>query len=535
MGFKVWECMVCGFIYNEIEGCIEEGIAPGTRWEDIPDDWYCPDCGVAKREFVMQERSAFAAETLDKPLNNKPTVSESLSTTDTASISYKQWQCIVCGFIYNEAKGWPEEGIVAGTLWKDVPDDWLCPDCGVGKSDFSMMELSERAESVVPQNHSLDLSRKPIVIIGTGLAAYHTVREFRQHDQQTPVVMISEDDGSYYSKPLLSSALSAGQTPEELVSNYAHEMAKTLNIDIHIFSSVSNVDTEAKTVFFDGGVLEYSQLVFATGAKPKQLPLQGTAAHRVYTINNLQDYKRFRAAIVTKQTVLIMGAGLIGSEYANDLVQAGFNVHVVEPANSVLANLLPGPASKAVQRSLESAGVNYYLGVTVNVIDQADNGGITVRLSNGHTVFVEAVLSATGVSPNIGLAQQAGLKTNIGLVVDSQLRTSAADVYAIGDCAEVNGHIKFYIAPLMHCASVLAHVLAAKNSNVNYGHMPIVIKTPLCPVVLCLPNDIEGGHWVCDESGKNISARFIQNEQLKGFALTGTSVGEKNLWLKKLQ
>ncbi|AQZ94177.1 rubredoxin [Halopseudomonas phragmitis] len=53
----------------------------------------------------------------------------------------KKWQCIVCGFIYDEAEGWPDEGVAPGTRWEDVPADWQCPDCGVGKEDFEMIEI----------------------------------------------------------------------------------------------------------------------------------------------------------------------------------------------------------------------------------------------------------------------------------------------------------------------------------------------------------------------------------------------------------
>ncbi|QKW09793.1 rubredoxin [Streptomyces sp. NA04227] len=54
----------------------------------------------------------------------------------------KKWQCLVCGFIYDEAEGWPEEGIAPGTRWEDIPDDWSCPDCGAAKADFEMTEVT---------------------------------------------------------------------------------------------------------------------------------------------------------------------------------------------------------------------------------------------------------------------------------------------------------------------------------------------------------------------------------------------------------
>ena len=83
-----------------------------------------------------------------------------------------KWECIVCGFIYDEAKGWPEDGIAPGTRWEDVPEDWLCPDCGVGKEDFERLAESPVEETPHHADADADPAQAPVVIIGTGLAGY---------------------------------------------------------------------------------------------------------------------------------------------------------------------------------------------------------------------------------------------------------------------------------------------------------------------------------------------------------------------------
>ena len=102
----------------------------------------------------------------------------------------KRWQCSVCGFIYDETQGLPEAGIAPGTRWADIPDIWVCPDCGAPKSDFAMVEIDLAA----------GVDRRPIVIVGTGLGGYSVAREFRKLDAETPVLILTADDGRYFSE-----------------------------------------------------------------------------------------------------------------------------------------------------------------------------------------------------------------------------------------------------------------------------------------------------------------------------------------------
>ena len=146
---KKWECIVCGWIYDEEKGWPEDGIAAGTRWEDVPEDWLCPDCGVGKQDFEMVEVAGAAspaaapivAAAVATATTQVGTTPKAVSSPTAVSGDFRVWECIVCGWLYDEAKGWPEDGIAAGTRWEDVPVDWLCPDCGVGKEDFEMIEI----------------------------------------------------------------------------------------------------------------------------------------------------------------------------------------------------------------------------------------------------------------------------------------------------------------------------------------------------------------------------------------------------------
>ncbi len=535
MAYQIWECLVCGWQYDESKGLPEEGIAPGTRWDDVPEDWLCPDCGVGKADFEMvavaQAAEPVAAQTT-QPVAQVAPVAVASDSSSLAS-AYQIWECLVCGWQYDESKGLPEEGIAAGTRWDDIPDDWLCPDCGVGKADFEMVAVAEvapptAAAQAQAEEPAIDESIDPIVIIGTGLAGYTLLKELRQAGSRTPVVMLTTDDGGFYSKPMLSAAMGQGKQPGQLITATASEMAEKYSAKVKIYTRATSIDKAAKTVHCDDGdSFNYSDLVFATGARCIEPPLQGSGSGRVYAVNNLQDYLRFRTSLAGVRKVLVIGGGLIGCEYANDLTKAGYQVELVEAAPRLLANLLPEQASAALLTAMQAAGINCHFDTVADSIEQ-HGSGVSAQLTNGTAVEADIVLSAIGVRPDLSLAQAADIDCARGIVTDRALQTSAANVYALGDCAEVDGQLLFYIAPLNDSAKALAATLSGQPSQVCYGVMPVVIKTPLCPISLVVPpRDIEG-EWVIEGEGENIAARFIDADGTQwGFALTGTATSQR--------
>jgi rubredoxin-NAD+ reductase len=172
----------------------------------------------------------------------------------------------------------------------------------------------------------------PIVIIGSGLAGYNAARELRKLDQQTPLAVISADSAHFYSKPMLSNSLAFNKTPESIPINTPEQMASQLNAVIRAHTRVTALDPAQHAGRIGDETVNYSKLVLALGAHQIRLALAGSAAERVMTVNNLEDYARFRAAIEGKQSVAVIGAGLIGCEFANDLAAAGYRVGVVDIA-----------------------------------------------------------------------------------------------------------------------------------------------------------------------------------------------------------
>lgn len=175
------------------------------------------------------------------------------------------------------------------------------------------------------------MSQQPVVLIGSGLAGYGVARELRKLNSEIPITMLSADHGGFYSKPMLSNAIATGKTPESILNSSAAQMANQLHITIRPDTRVSVIDSAQKAVVLENGEhLTYGQLVLAMGADQIRLPLQGDGVADVLTVNDLDDYSHFRAALEGKKQIAILGAGLIGCEFANDLVGAGYEVHVID-------------------------------------------------------------------------------------------------------------------------------------------------------------------------------------------------------------
>lgn len=370
---------------------------------------------------------------------------------------------------------------------------------------------------------------KPIVIIGSGLAGYTLVRELRKVDKETPVMLITGDEGDFYSKPMLSTALAQNRTAAQLVTTAADAMATQLGVSLLKNVTVEAIDREAGEVVTSAGRFEYGNLVLALGADPIRIPLGGDAAGEVLSVNDLADYGRFRERLDNAGSVAILGAGLIGCEFANDLLAHGKQVQVFDPAERPLASLLPVDASADVQAGLSAAGVHWHLGRSARAVDRiADGAGYRLTLDDGTTADADLVLSAVGLRPRTALAQAAGLKVGRGIVVDEFMRTSDPAIFALGDCAQFGDQVLPYVLPIMHAARGIVLGLKGEPVAVKFPCMPVVVKTPACKIVTApVARDAEGS-WHTDGEPGNLKMTFQDpGGRLLGFALTGAATGER--------
>ncbi len=373
------------------------------------------------------------------------------------------------------------------------------------------------------------MNHQSVVIIGSGLAGYAVARELRKLNTEIPIIMLSADHGGFYSKPMLSNALATGKTPASIMTSDVALISSQLKITIRPFTRVNTIDQSSSSVLLENGEnLSYSHLVLALGADPIRLPLSGDAVDEVLSVNDLDDYRRFREALEDKKEIAILGAGLIGCEFANDLAIAGYQVHVIDISAHPLGRLLPEEGGKYLQDKLAAVGIRFHLKFKVQRIERI---GSRYRLifEEGQMIEADLVLSAIGLRPRTQLAEAAGIYVNHGVVTNRYLQTESTNIFALGDCAEVEGKVLPFVMPISHAARALAATVIGTPTPVHYPPMPVFVKTPACPIVVSPPDPIVIGEWQIDANPDGVKALFQDMAgNLHGFALLGAATKEKN-------
>ncbi|AVM53793.1 NADPH-dependent 2,4-dienoyl-CoA reductase/sulfur reductase-like enzyme [Bacteroides zoogleoformans] len=225
------------------------------------------------------------------------------------------------------------------------------------------------------------------------------------------------------------------QTPEAF--------GKRFRIDVRVKNEVLAINAKAKTLTIrnaDGKEYEeaYDKLLLSPGANPVKPPLEGIDSEGIFTLRNVEDTDQIKAYVTGKQVkrAVVVGAGFIGLEMAENLHHAGIAVSVVEMGNQVMAPIDFSMAAYIHQHLIQK-GVSLYLEEGVTHFQRTEQG-IIVYLKSGKTIAADMVLLSIGVRPATALAQQAGLKLGEtgGIWVDEHLETSEKDIYAVGDAIE---------------------------------------------------------------------------------------------------
>ncbi|MCU4569169.1 rubredoxin reductase RubB [Acinetobacter ursingii] len=382
----------------------------------------------------------------------------------------------------------------------------------------------------------------PIVIIGSGMAGYTLAREFRKLNPDHELLMICADDAVNYAKPTLSNALVGNKAPEQIQLGDAEKMSTQLNMQIQTHTWVKEIHADRHELVTekDGQqqIQPYSKLVLAVGANPIRLAIAGDGSDDIHVVNSLIDYRAFRENLAqcNDKRVVILGAGLIGCEFANDLQNTDHDVTVIDLSPRPLGRLLPAQVAEAFQQNLEQSGIRFVLSTTVEKVTKINDGqDYAVTLANGQTLVADIVLSAIGLQPNISLAKTAEIQTSRGVITNSLLETNQTDIFAIGDCAEVNGTLLPYVMPIMQQARALAKTLTGQTTSVHYPAMPVAVKTPAAPLtVLPAPVDVDV-NWETEELEDGMLAKASDAEgTLRGFVLLGPTAAKQRLTLTKL-
>ena len=371
-----------------------------------------------------------------------------------------------------------------------------------------------------------------ILIIGSGFAARQLVKNLRKQNANIPLTLIAADSMDEYNKPDLSHVISLGQSADEMTRQTAGEFAEQYQLSLFPNTRITAIDAQAHTVSSGDKQWHYDKLVLATGASSAVPPVPGHEL--MLTLNGQQEYRACEGRLRDAQRVLIVGGGLIGCELAMDFCRAGKAVTVVDNAASVLASLMPPEVSSRLQHTLTEMGVHLLLNSQLQSLEQQSHG-IRATFDRQRTLEADVVVAAAGLRPETTLARCAGVEVNRGVKVDRSLQTSQPDIWALGDCAEIDGQLMPYLQPIQLSAMALAKSLLGNATPVNLPPMLVKIKTPALPMQLAGETRRRDLQWHITADTEGMVARGSDaTGALRAFAVSEARMPEAFGLLKSL-
>ena len=308
--------------------------------------------------------------------------------------------------------------------------------------------------------------RQKLVVIGNGMAPGRALeRLFELAPEAYDVTIFNAEPRVNYDRIMLSPVLSGEKTFEEIVI-HGDGWYVERGITLYKGHRVVEIDREAKTVRSEQGVVEaYDKLIIATGSLPFILPVPGHDLAGVLTYRDLDDVHAMLLAARSGGRAVVIGGGLLGLEAAAGLKEQGMDVTVLHLMPTLMERQLDPAAGHLLQKAVEARGIKVMTKANTKAVIGTDirlgpARVEAVELDNGTRLAADLVVMAIGIRPNTALAKDAGIACNRGIIVDAGLRTSDPDIFALGECVEVEGQVFGLVAPLYEMAGVAAAHLA---------------------------------------------------------------------------
>ncbi|CAN6959637.1 MULTISPECIES: FAD-dependent oxidoreductase [Psychrobacter] len=353
--------------------------------------------------------------------------------------------------------------------------------------------MSVENSSVVASNPSAG-----IVIVGAGLAGWHVIDAIRTKDKDIPITLITADNGDRYHKPMLTMAISQKKSAADLVRATGSDAAEAAQVTLLANTHVINIDPVSQTLQIASSTqsetstaISYDKMVLAMGAHPifpKSLP-----EDLVWHVNHIERFGQLQEKLASgSQHVAIVGAGMVGTEIAEDLLKAGHQVTLIDLNDAPLSQMLPSKATARIAQAVKSQGINFLGGYQITEVIRISDGNNIGKLqvsyepldaqntvsSQSEPLIVDHVIASTGLTVDDKLPAAAGVEFNrrTGIVVDATtLRTNTSSIYAIGDCMSINGVACRYVAPLRAQAATIADDILGHDHD-GYEHKPPMIR-----------------------------------------------------------
>ena len=376
---------------------------------------------------------------------------------------------------------------------------------------------------------------EPLVIVGNGMAAARLVDELAKVALgRYAIAVIGDEPRLAYNRVLLSSVL-AGETTSEDIELHPASWWRDRGVTLKYGCMATGIDVGRRELKIENDEsVPFSKLVLTTGSSALRLNVPGADLAGVYTFRDSRDVDLLLTLAAQKKRVVVVGGGLLGLEAAYGLAKAGAPVTLVHLMDRLMERQLDAPAAELLKSLVERKGIDILLNANTARIH-----GITrvegVELVDGRMVPADAVIFAAGIRPNVALAQEAGIPVNRGIVVDDQLQTGAANVFAIGECAEHRGVCYGLVEPAYEQARVLAQHLAGQDAC--YAGSVVATNLKVSGVSVFSAGDFMGGDGseaivLSDVNHGTYKKLVISGGRLTGAVLIG-DVGDA-LWYLEL-
>jgi len=273
------------------------------------------------------------------------------------------------------------------------------------------------------------------LVVGSSHAALEAVTAIRMHDAEGSLTMLTRDPHLPYSPTVLPYVVSGRSAPENVFLRDEKFFADNRVVlkrgvalkALHAGRNAAELD--------DGSEIAYEKILLATGASPAIPPIPGIDQVDYHVLRTLEDAKKLNAAIKASKQAVVMGAGLVGMHAAENLVKAGARVTIVEMAKQLTDGYFDATAAGMIEKAFTDNGATILTGSRVVKLARSA-AGATLTLENGTTLDADLLLVATGVKPNMEYLAGGPVEHERGILVDDGMRTSVANVWSAGDCAQ---------------------------------------------------------------------------------------------------
>lgn len=284
------------------------------------------------------------------------------------------------------------------------------------------------------------MASENVVIVGSGQGGYQAAASLRDEGFGGAITIVGDEPGLPYQRPPLSKAYLTGKTDADGLLLRAAPFYAERGIEILAPEAAVAIDRVARLVQLRSGrALPYGNLILATGARNRLLPVPGAEHDGIFYLRSREDADLIRARLDDAKRIVVVGAGFIGLEFAAVAAAQGRDVTVLEALGRPMARALSRPMSEYFHRAHEAAGLKLRLGETVSRITAEDGRVTGVETADGDHVPADLIVVGIGVVPNVELAAEAGLAVENGIRVDAELLTADPTISAIGDCVSYPG------------------------------------------------------------------------------------------------